>query len=81
MTERAQKAIERKAKQEAKLAESQAKKAAQLAKKAIPKPKAPVQSRAARNVVPNDHKVRGTKKVVASRTIRSRAVIVPRRSL
>jgi hypothetical protein len=80
-TERAQKAIEREAKQEAKLAESQAKKAAKLAKKAIPKPKAPVQSRGTRNVVAIDHKVGGTKKVVASRTTRSRAVIVPRRSL
>lgn len=79
--ESAQKAIERQAKKEAKLAEAQAKKAAKLAKTLIPKPKAAAQVRKAPNVVANDHVVNRGEKVVASRTTRGRAVIMPRRSL
>ena len=81
VAERAQKAIERQAKKEAKLAEAQAKKAAKLAKSAIPKPKAATQVRRAQNVVANDHAAGKGKKVVASRTTRGRAVIMPRLSL
>jgi hypothetical protein len=79
--ESAQKAIERQAKKEAKLAEAQAKKAAKLAKTLIPKPKAAVQVRKAPNVVVNNPVVGRGKKVVACRTNRGRAVIMPQRLL
>jgi hypothetical protein len=79
--ERAQKAIERQAKKEANLAEVQAKKVAKLAKNAIPKPKAAMQVRKAQNVIANDHAASRGEKVVASRTTRGRAVIMPRRLL
>ena len=79
--DRTQKALERKTKEEAKLADLQAKTAAKLAKIAIPKPKAAAQVRKAQNVVTNNHVVSRAIKVVAGRTTRGRAIIVPRRSL
>ena len=79
--ENTRKAIERQAKKEAKLAEAQAKKAAKLAKTLTPKPKAAAQVQKTPKVVAKSHVVDKGAKVVASRTTRGRAVIMPRRSL